>query len=295
MYLTETAMDIAVLSDIHGNYEALKTCVSYALKRGITTFLFLGDYLGEFAYPQRTLEYLYHLRDTYPCIFIRGNKEDYWLNYRNLGAVGWKEYDSITGCLYYTYQNITDRDLDFFEGMEISRTITLGDGEPITLCHGSPFSNREKLLPEKENTCGILGHSSTRLILCGHTHIQQKIESGGKTALNPGSVGSPLGICQKTQFMLLHQKDNLWEEEFLSLDYPIQKEIQNLYAARLDKLAPYWCKATILLLKTGINAHALLLQKAMDLCREDRGECIWPDIPEQYCKQAYEFLAGQFS
>ena len=286
-------MSIAVLSDIHGNFEALKACTGYALKRGITTFLFLGDYLGEFAYPQRTMDYLYHLKELYHCIFIRGNKEDYWLNYRNAGAVGWKEYNTITGSLYYTYQNITNRDLDFFDNMEIARTISLEGAEPITLCHGSPFSNKENLLPGEQGTCDILSRSNTRLILCGHTHIQQKIEFGGKIALNPGSVGAPIGICQKTQFMLLHRNGNTWEEEFLSLDYPVQKEIDNLYAAGLDQIAPYWCRATILFLQTGINAHALLLQKAMELCKKDRGECVWPDIPEQYCRQAYELLAQQ--
>ncbi len=286
-------MDIAVLSDIHGNYEALKACTNYALKRGITTFLFLGDYLGDFAYPQRTMEYLYHLRDTYHCIFIRGNKEDYWLSYHDSGAAGWVPYNTITGSLHYTYQNLTDRDLDFFGEMGITRTIALENAEPFTICHGSPFSNKEKLLLTDQNTLNILGRSPTRLILCGHTHIQQKISAGEKAILNPGSVGSPLGVCQKTQFMLLHQNKNTWEEEFLSLDYPVQKEIDHLYAARLDQLAPYWCKATILLLHTGISAHALLLQMAMDLCRKERGECVWPDIPEKYCKQAYEILAKQ--
>jgi len=239
------------------------------------------------------MDYLYHLRDTYHCIFIRGNKEDYWLNYRNAGATGWKEYNTITGSLYYTYQNITDRDLHFFDGMKITRTITLGDAQPITICHGSPFSNRENLLPGKQDTLNILKQSSTHLILCGHTHLQQKIELGTKAVLNPGSVGSPLGVCQKAQFMLLHQRGNSWEEEFLSLDYPVQTEIENLYAAKLDQIAPYWCKATILLLQTGIDAQSLLLQKAIDLCKKDCGECSWPDIPEQYCKQAYELLARQ--
>lgn len=42
-------MDIAVLSDIHGNHIALKRCVEYALEQGIGHFLFLGDYAGELA------------------------------------------------------------------------------------------------------------------------------------------------------------------------------------------------------------------------------------------------------
>lgn len=286
-------MKIAVLSDIHGNYEALKACINYALEREITTFLFLGDYLGEFACPRRTMDYLYQLRENYQCVFIRGNKEDYWLNYRNAGETGWRGYNTITGALWYTYQNITERDLDFFAGMEISQTFTLGEAESITLCHGSPFSNRQDLLPKEPDTCHILEQSITRLILCGHTHIQQKIEHLGKTALNPGSVGAPVGVCRKAQFMLLHQNKNTWTEEFLSLDYPVEREIENLYSVKLDRIAPYWCKSTICLLQTGIDFQKLLLQKSMELCREERGECIWPDIPEKYCEQAFEFLIEQ--
>ena len=30
-------MEIAVLSDIHGNYEALNTCIEFSLSKGIET------------------------------------------------------------------------------------------------------------------------------------------------------------------------------------------------------------------------------------------------------------------
>ncbi|WP_286173276.1 metallophosphoesterase [Clostridium sp. WB02_MRS01] len=42
-------MDLAVLSDIHGNYIALEKSVEYALSRGVKSFAFLGDYVGELA------------------------------------------------------------------------------------------------------------------------------------------------------------------------------------------------------------------------------------------------------
>lgn len=45
-------MSIAVLSDIHGNYIALKKCLEYALHKGVNTYVFLGDYVGELAYPE---------------------------------------------------------------------------------------------------------------------------------------------------------------------------------------------------------------------------------------------------
>lgn len=44
-------IDIAVLSDIHSNYVALEQCIKYAVARDINNFIFLGDYVGELAYP----------------------------------------------------------------------------------------------------------------------------------------------------------------------------------------------------------------------------------------------------
>ena len=52
-------MNIAVLSDIHGNYVALQKCIYYVTKIGIDTFIFLGDYVGELAYPQKIMDLLY--------------------------------------------------------------------------------------------------------------------------------------------------------------------------------------------------------------------------------------------
>lgn len=285
-------MDIAVLSDIHGNFEALKTCVACAQERAIGTFLFLGDYLGEFSFPQRTMEFLYRLKDTCRCVFIRGNKEDYWLQYRKAGEQGWKENNSTTGSLLYTYQNLTARDLDFFSEMEIARVLTFDRAEPITVCHGSPRQNREKLLPGADNTCDILKRLDTRLLLCGHTHIRQKSECSGKILLNPGSVGAPLQSHGKAQFLILHENGGKWTEEFLSLDYPVETEIQKLYASGLDRFAPYWCKSTIHLARTGKDSQGELLEKAMELCRKELGECRWPDIPERYWAQAYALFYG---
>lgn len=54
-------MRVAVFSDIHGNYHAFKECIKIALNRKVDGFIFLGDYLGEFPYPQRTMKLIYDL------------------------------------------------------------------------------------------------------------------------------------------------------------------------------------------------------------------------------------------
>lgn len=78
-------MDIAVLSDIHGNYIALEKCIEYAKIRDIRTFIFLGDYVGELAYPEKTMKIIYDMSAKYECHFIRGNKENYWIDYLDKG------------------------------------------------------------------------------------------------------------------------------------------------------------------------------------------------------------------
>lgn len=291
-------MDIAVLADIHGNYEALKTCVRYIRDRKIRTFLFLGDYLGEFAFPQRTMALLYELRDSCDCVFIRGNKEEYWLNCPEGGNPLWKEYDSTTGSLYYTYHNITRRDLDFFGEMEISKIVKFEDGdfrgqEPLMLCHGSPRRVNEMLEPEGQNTFEVMEQSKTSVILHAHTHFQRKIRHDGKILLNPGSVGASLCGCGRTQFMILHGEKGEWREEFISLDYDTEKEINSLYEAGLDRKAPYWCKVTVRLLRTGKAFHARILEKAAELYRAETGVGGRTRIPEKYWKQAYEACFGR--
>lgn len=278
-------MKIAVLSDIHGNYIALDKCINYALSRNIETFIFLGDYVGELAYPEKTMQRIYDLSTKYECYFIKGNKEEYWIDYKNSG-IKWKDNDSTTGSLLYTYNHLSDRDIKFFEGLSISQNITWGNSPYIAICHGSPYKANQKLLPKNDRTFEIMGEINTSIILCGHTHIQSKIEYKGKMILNAGAVGVPLHSNGKTQFMILHNNENKWKEEFVSLDYDVEKVIEELHTSGIDKHAPYWCIVTENLLRNGKISHGTVLAKAMSLCKDEIGNCTWPNVPEKYWEKA---------
>ena len=137
---------IAVLSDIHGNYMALQKCLEHAEAQNIDAYFFLGDYLGEFPYPQRTMKILYDMREKYQCFFIRGNKEDYWINRRKDINCDWKNGNHSVGAMIYCYENLTAKDIDFFETMPICESIQFDGAAPILLCHGKPVNNRGNLL-----------------------------------------------------------------------------------------------------------------------------------------------------
>lgn len=284
-------MEIAVLSDIHGNYTALEKCVHYILNRNIHTFIFLGDYVGELAYPQKTMNILYSLSEQYECYFIKGNKEDYWLNHRKNGETGWAEKDSTTGSLYYTYNNLTNKDLNFFELLKYKKELAFKNTLPLTICHGSPNKANEKLLPNDERTYAIMEHNNNAYILCGHTHVQGIIQYHGKTVLNPGAIGVPLHSKGYAQFMILNGTHNSWSHEFVSLPYDVEQVILDLDTSGLIEKAPYWCEVTKHLLRTGEISHGTVLSKAMELCREETGQCNWPDVPEKYWKQATKLFS----
>ena len=99
-------MNIAVLSDLHGNHIALEKCMTEIKKRDIKKIIFLGDYIGKLAYPQKIMKLLQEILKGYECICLRGNKEDYWIERKKSGHSGCKEKDSTTGMLYYAYKKM---------------------------------------------------------------------------------------------------------------------------------------------------------------------------------------------
>lgn len=279
-------MEIAVLSDIHGNHIAFEQCVEYVLARSINTFIFLGDYLGEFSYPQKTMEMIYDLKERCTCFFVRGNKEDYWINRRNDTHCEWKDGNRTVGAMKYCYDNLTERDIDFFESLSISQEIKFENTSAILACHGSPNRNNEKMLPANDKTNQIIDECACRYILCGHTHLQGVIKHGDKVALNPGAVGVSLHCGGKAQFMILHQNMQEWTHEFISIDYDKEYVIKEMHESGLEKAAPYWMQVTKHLMLTGEISHGTVSEKAMRLCEEETGKSNWCNIPDKYWEKA---------
>ncbi|MBQ7775699.1 MAG: metallophosphoesterase family protein [Lachnospiraceae bacterium] len=281
-------MKLAILADIHGNYIALQRCLEYAKKHGAEAYLFLGDYLGELAYPDRTMDMIYTWHKNHACYFVKGNKEDYWLGYGSGFEKSWIYGNSTTGTFLYQYERLREKDLEFFKALPIVQKVEVADLPAITICHGSPRHVKEEMRELDEKTIEILEECETDMILCGHTHRRVTLEYDGKVVYNPGSVGIPLDSDSKAQFMLLQSKEGHWEPEFVDLEYDVEQVIAEMYEAGLDKYAPYWCRSTELLLRTGKISNGQVLKRVMKLCNQEEGKCDWPYIPEKYWERVIE-------
>ncbi len=75
-------MKIAIISDVHGNYPALLTVISDAIRNNVDQFIFVGDYIFDLLYPNEVTELIRSLKNAY---VIQGNKEGYlkWLRVEN--------------------------------------------------------------------------------------------------------------------------------------------------------------------------------------------------------------------
>lgn len=300
----KNAMNIAVLSDIHGNHVALKTCMEYLEKQDIDAYCFLGDYLGEFPGTRQVMDTLYALREKKTCYIIKGNKEEYQLFGLGEGHPEWDAYPSTVGMLRYGRQHLTQEDISFLSRLPITDRICINGMEDIRICHGSQRDVREDIRPGRSQNEEILAGVEEKYMLCGHTHRAMGIQECGKVVWNPGSVGLPIikegGM--KAQFMILHGGDRdgnkgvngEWSPEFMALDYDIEYAIQDMRENGLYEIAPYWSRVTECILRGKRTTLGRVLRRAMELCGQETGRCDWPKVPERCWKRAYEEMMGEF-
>ncbi len=283
-------MKIGVFSDIHSNYHGFRACYDEAVKRGVNQFLFLGDYVSDCAYPEKTMELLYQIRDRYPCHFIRGNREDYLLNHQKGAEDGWTTPSSATGGLLYTYEHLKKEDLKFFENMEISGKMQIEGYPEFYYCHGTLENTKGVFHLGSEKAKELLDNLDTDLIICGHTHKQGLFRYKGKTHVNAGSVGVPWDYDGDAQFSILHGIHGQWEAELIQLNYDKSLAVKELYESHLNEIARVWTKLVEKTLITGKDYSRLCLTAAIEKWEKSGGNGTWSMLPEKYWEEAVEEL-----
>ena len=225
--------------------------------------------------------------------FLRGNREDYWLERKKRGSSsGWREKDSTTGMLYYAYKHLAEEDLVFFESMPYVQQIHFEKMPVIAAYHGSHNQQGEKLRANVDNSKQLFDDTAEDLILCGHTHVRREISENGRMLLNPGAVGMPLQSGGKSQFLILRGENGRWKHEFVDLEYDVDLVIQELHEENLYEMAPCWTIITEHMLRNSTVSHGTVLNRANQLCKEETGSWGWPNLPEKYWEQAVKECLG---
>ncbi|MBR5800978.1 MAG: metallophosphoesterase family protein [Lachnospiraceae bacterium] len=291
-------MKIGVISDIHSNIVALKACTSYMESVSCEEYLFLGDYVSDTPYARETMDFLYDFREKHPCRFLRGNREEYMLSQREALANNREQerwlWNSASGNLLFTYEQLTEKDFDFFQSLPITFRYEKENYPAITCCHGSPESARELLQLTGGNTKAWLEKIDTEYMLCAHTHFPGEMQYEGKTYFNTGCVGIAISDCGFAQCMIL---EDVWEDgkakwspTFLKIPYDNKKVVEDIKNDGLLDKAPWFINSNIQILLTGVDNSAQMVSLALAKAQKVDKEAAWPKIEEKYFAEAAEEL-----
>lgn len=181
----ETNMQIAVISDIHGNCFALDQVLADIRRQGIEQMVCLGDAIQGGAQPAETVARLREVN----CPIVMGNADDWLLT----GSSPHEETsEQQLAVRAWSLAQLSAEDIAFIQQFQPTVEIALEAGEKLLCFHGSPHSFNDIILPNtsEESLKQVLGDSDATLLTGGHTHTQQ-LRRLGQDAwyFNPGSVG----------------------------------------------------------------------------------------------------------
>ena len=255
-------MRVAVLSDIHSNYHALRACYEDAVRCGAEGFVFLGDYISDLAQPQRTMDLIYEIQTSYLTVCLRGNREGYMLEYDR----GLNQFvrGSKSGSLLFTYEQLRQKDLDFLRGLKISDTIEIG-GVQMEIAHAAMDNDRYYFDSDDGHTADIFPQMKCDYLLTGHSHKQYIKKNAGKTIINPGSVGIPQGGTRWPKYALLDVVSGEVSCLFREVSYDMTEVIRAQFASDLMAYAKYWAIGVLYDTITGEERVLQLLERVQKL------------------------------
>lgn len=250
-------MKLGVLSDIHSGIRPLEACVAALKRRGVQGFLLLGDYVSDCPEPEQTMELLRQLMRDYPCWAVRGNREEYMLEWRAGARADWC-YGSGRGSLLYTAEHLSGASLDWFDSLPITRRVELPGCLPLRICHGGPQRTRQLLLPGSAEAREALEALDTPYLIGGHSHRQIIFSHKGRTLVNPG----PVRGHNTAQCGLLSGGEKGWSAELMAFPYDAEGYADEIGRSELAEKAPMWARAVQYELRNGVDALEALASRA---------------------------------
>ena len=231
----------AIISDVHGNFEALFAVLSRIDSLGVEKIVCLGDIVGYNADPDQCTEMVF----ARVAAQVRGNHDK-----------------AVAGQMCISYFNETAQEAIQWTRRVMSsenkrRLKTLSRGPVVVhssfvICHGTPFDEDAYVLDRAVvlKCFAYLARRHEGCVVCfyGHTHIPtvitdaaEVVESGSPVELrkgnryliNPGSVGQPRDRVSTASFGLFDESSLRYEH--CRVGYPIEKTQMKIIRAGLPE------------------------------------------------------------
>jgi putative phosphoesterase len=172
---------LCVISDIHGNVEALRAALRKIRAMRPDMVLIAGDLAAHGPRPSETLA---ELRQLGQATTIRGNTDRYLVDPATVPLRNWPvdEAPERLRSLEWTREQLGDDGLQFLAGLPAQAKI-----DDCLLVHGSPGSDEKGIFPATPLEAFDTPAWSC-VMACGHTHVPTHRRFGGRHLVNAGSV-----------------------------------------------------------------------------------------------------------
>lgn len=219
-------MKLAVISDIHGNLEALEKVFLDISKKNVDQIICLGDVVGYGPKPNECIELI--LENKIKC--VKGNHDETCTSLKNIESFN----DSAADAANWTNKTLKENNKKYLE--DLPNTISK-DG--MLFVHGSPFDplyeyvDRNKVMSE-EYSKEIEQNIKEKVIFVGHTHRPFNIKKNEYLSINPGSVGQPRDGDSRAAYCLFDTKTREEERgEIIRVEYDIAKTQDQMVKEKL--------------------------------------------------------------
>ncbi len=212
-------MKIAVLSDIHGNFQALESVMKDIEQNNCEKVLCLGDLAMAGPQPRAVIDYV---RKQNNWIVIQGNTDKMIAEYtketlENVRANAPVMANALLDDILY----IEEDKKEYLKNLPAQKELEI-EGVKILMVHGSPRRNNEDILPgmSLKTVEEIVQDTDADLIFCGHTHVPCGYQTNKKqTIVNVGSIGRPMTKEPEACYVIANIQDGGFSIEHRFIDY----------------------------------------------------------------------------
>jgi predicted phosphodiesterase len=211
-------MRYLILSDIHGNREALSAVLARVRRKRWDKAIFLGDLVGYGAHPNQTVEMVRALK---PLVAIRGNHDKVCS-----GVEDGEMFNRVAlQAAQWTRSRLTQSNLRWLYHLPEGPVIV---DDTFAIAHGTPIDEDAYIFGEIE-ALNVFRQTTFSLCFFGHSHFpvvfglspeaihtvlttvptfRFRLEPGMRYLVNPGSIGQPRDGCPLASFAIYDSDKN---------------------------------------------------------------------------------------
>lgn len=228
-------MQIGLISDVHGNYPALKAVLDDM--PAVDAVYHCGDLVGYNPFPHEVLETF----DNRAIETIQGN-HDFKISGDVESMGNAPEPNSEKGSIrpgalareagLWTASQLTTKERQFLA--DLPRELAI-DGGTVKLVHGMPGDQEGRLYPDEYSEAYF---DDERVLVHGHTHVQHMETFGDRLLINPGSVGQPRDGDPRAAYAVLDLET--YTATLHRVNYPIGDVTSAISDTEIPDLLCHW-------------------------------------------------------